>query len=178
MIENRGAGVVCGVACMFVSIALPEAAQAGFFEQFFGGSAEPQSSIGADQPQSRPHFRRQIHRVMRTFSDKPILQTPTDIMHDPTLRPGDAVMMKSGIKVFTGHRSVSHDQNDFTPLDEVRHIKPRERIALALLDIKHDNPLTKLRLPASGRSSFVARPIVVNVEDIDEIHRTIRFVGP
>jgi hypothetical protein len=40
-----------------------------------------------------------------------------DIHSDPTLRPGDIVATKSGLKVFTGSNEVPHQTGDFIPPD-------------------------------------------------------------
>lgn len=99
-------------------------------------------------------------------------------MHDPTLRVGDAVMMKSGIKIFTGRRRDSDAAGDFMVLEEARDIKSSERVALALLDVRRGNSSTKRGWSSPGRSSFVGRPVLGSEETFDDNHRAVRFVGP
>jgi hypothetical protein len=178
MIENRGAKVVCGVAFLFASIALPEAAQAGFFEQLFGVQPAPPSYYGEGDSPERPSVRSRSHRDRRVESDKPVLQKTTDIMHDPTLRDGDAVMTASGIEIFVGRRGDVHDQDDFVPLGEAQHLKRNARIELASLNTAHDETPAKTALPVIGRSAYVASAAVSAGNDAHAHRRTVRFVGP
>ena len=180
-----------GLAGVSAALALglfTTSAQAGFFEQLFGGGqpAQAQPSYGSDAsvlPQSNEPFV-QLHRrhVTRKVVDtKPALQKPTDIDHDKTLRAGDAVMTKSGIEIYTGHDSGSHRKPEFTSLDNARRIKPSERVALASLDTTRNDPVTKAASPeylASGRSAAVSSPLVQGVKFTDQHGKTIRYIGP
>lgn len=162
----------------------PATAQAGFFDQLFGAPPPPsQPTYQYDAaPMPLPlEPREHRHRAKKVYVDeKPVLQKPTDIMHDKTLRPGDAVMTKTGIHIYDGHESGTHHPDDFVPLDEAR-LKKSERVALAALDGTRNDPLAKALPPdtlASGRSAAVATPIVKGVTFTDQRGRTIRYVGP
>lgn len=106
-------------------------------------------------------------------------QTPTDIMHDPTLRPGDAYMTASGLKIFTGDISDVHDESDFTPLAGVHFLKKSERIRLAELDpaqsaLPVEVPRPVVRRSASnpghrGPAAEIAQASITG---------TVRYVGP
>jgi hypothetical protein len=174
------------ILTMAASIALPGTAQAGFFDQLFGGGApsqpvynEPQPQLNMQQPE--PFVLQQRRAVKRVVVDeKPVLQKTTDLMHDKTLRPGDAVMMKTGIHVYTGREASTHRSADFATLDASR-LKPNERIALASMDGTRNDPLTKGATPdtlSSGRSAAVSTPIVAGVKFTDQRGKTIRYVGP
>ena len=197
MVETKGFSRVCliggSVVGLFASIVAPGTAQAGFFDQLFGAAApaEPSYTYSAPPPQqqqqqfdSRPEpfvapHRRVVKRII--LDDKPVLQKTTDLMHDKTLRPGDAVMMKAGIHVFTGHETSTHRMADFARLDDARRVKPNERIALASMDATRNDPLAKGTAPdtlSSGRSAAVGTPVVAGVKFTDQHGKTIRYVGP
>jgi hypothetical protein len=161
---------------IFATVAMPAAAQAGFFDQLFGGGqAQPfgyQTSPFGDW--GAPPIRRRAHHVRAVVEEKLVRQTPTDLMHDQTLRYGDAVMMKSGIAIFTGERSSSHDREDFSPLQDAR-VRPREKLALGALDgSKSSDQLV------SGRSSSTVTPVLIvkGVMIHDPSGKSIRYVGP
>jgi hypothetical protein len=126
----------------------------------------------------------EIHRHERkreVVERKPVLQKPTDLMHDKTLHPGDAIMMKTGIHIYAGREDALPHPNDFVPLDDARHLKPAERVALAAIDATRNDPLSKDVAPdslASGRSAAVAGPLVKGVPFTDQRGRVIRYVGP
>jgi hypothetical protein len=58
------------------------------------------------------------------------------LMHDETLRPGDAVMTPDGIRIFEGPISSHHGESDFAPLAKVRNIAPSSRAELAQVDVR------------------------------------------
>jgi len=174
------------IAFMIVAtLAVPNAASAGFFDQLFGGGTRSGTFFGfptyggEDQP-----IRRNI-KPRKIVEEKPILQKPTDLMHDTTLRPGDAVMTRSGIVIFTGGREHTHDLADFTPLRRAHYLKPNEKLALSELDTLHtgrtiEKPSSNL---VTGRSAALANPIsngplVKGVVIKDRDGKEIRFVGP
>jgi hypothetical protein len=176
MIENRGATTIWGLALLCAAIAVPGAAQAGFFEQLFGAPPEP-SYYNREPSPEQPYVRHHVRRERPVVSDKPVLQKTTDIMHDPTLRDGDAVMTKTGIKIFVGSRGGVHDEDDFVSLGEARHLKRSERIGLASLDLAHSDSQSGTPAPVIGRSVAHIAPKAQG-KDPRQAHRTIRFVGP
>ena len=169
--------------------ALPGTAQAGFFDQLFGGAPEPapQATPAPTYQYDSPSYfgdapvRR--HAKPKVMVDaKPKLQKPTDLMHDVTLQNGDAVMMKGGLQVFTGEDGGSrHSKSDFVTLDEVDGMPKQERKALVAMDTTRNDPLRGALSPdtiASGRSAAVANPIVSGHEIVDAAGKKVRYVGP
>lgn len=179
-----GAVAIClGIAT------LPGTAHAGFLEQLFGGAPQeapqvaPAPSYSYDAPRLE-HYAPVHHRAKRkvVVDNKPKLQKPTDLMHDVTLRTGDAVMMKDGIQVYTGDdREGRHSKADFASLDEVSGVSKQERQALVAMDTTRNDPLRGTLKPytiASGRSAAVANPIVAGAEIVDARGAKLRYVGP
>jgi len=165
---------------LFSALLLPGPVQAGFFDEFFGGPPRP---FYGNPPEEEPVWgpapiRQHRHRERRLTDEKPVLQMPTDLMHDPTLRYGDAVMMTSGINIFTGTEERSHDREDFTPLREAKHIKPAERTILSSMDVNSINEAGAAGRLVSGRSSAVTSSIVRGVMIRDERGKPVRYVGP
>ncbi len=179
--------VLAGISLFAAAIvAGPGPAQAGFFDQLFGGGA-PNEPVYQSEPQrmdapSAPAVlqrRRPVKRV--AVEQKPVRQTPTDLMHDRTLQPGDAVMMKTGIHVYTGREGATHRSSEFTRLDDARRVPAATKAVLASLDGTRNDPLAKAAAPdtlASGRSAAVGSPIVAGMKFTDQRGVTIRYVGP
>ena len=61
--------------------------------------------------------------------DSPKLQQTTRLMDDRTLRAGDAVMTKDGLRIFTGEEADHRKASDFIPLRAAKHDKRRLRLA-------------------------------------------------
>lgn len=60
---------------------------------------------------------------------------PDWYLQDPTLRPGDLVVLKGGIVMFAGEREASHMPSDFRPLDQDRTLSKDERQTLGRIAI-------------------------------------------
>src|SRR5260221_14796729 len=58
-----------------------------------------------------------------------------DIHSDPTLRPGDIVATKNGLKVFTGSNEVPHQTGDFIPPDDYKGLPAGVRRILGELKV-------------------------------------------
>lgn len=158
-------------------------AHAGFFDQLFGGPpAAPAYDPGdapqvgpSDAPVARPRPRKRIVREIA-----PVKQTPTDLMHDKTLRPGDAVMMKDGVHVYDGPVARAHDRSEFVPLAHA-DVSKGQRTALLPLDTSRNDPLRGRLTPdtlASGRSAAVGASLSQGYRITDPRGRSIRYVGP
>ena len=169
--------------------ALPGVAHAGFLEQLFGIAPQaaptpaPAPSSGQDEPRYYPDAPVRHRAKRKVLVDaKPKLQKPTDLMHDVTLRPGDAVMMKGGIHVYAGDDGdEEHTKSDFQPLDAIRGLPRQERNALIAMDTTRNDPLRGALHPdtlASGRSAAVASPVVAGHDIVDARGKTVRYVGP
>ena len=184
------ASVAFSLSMAVGAVAVPATAQAGFLEQLFGGgqpsapayrsapSYESESSgqYGYSVPSYRPH-----HAKKRVAADGSAgKQKTTDLMHDASLRPGDAVMMKDGIHVYEGDRALTHASQDFVALDGA-DVSRKQKELLAEVDVMHNDPL---RGPiaatglASGRSAAVATPINAGYKITDARGKPMRYVGP
>ena len=159
----------------------PASAQAGFFEQLFGlesPAPQPAPSYETQRPMRVPRVYRHKHVALENRTGR---QTPTDLMHDATLRPGDAVMMKSGIHIYEGDRASSHESDDFVALDDADRTSRKQREALLALDTTRNDPLRGEVKPdtiASGRSASVSTPVSAGFKITDARGRSIRYVGP
>jgi hypothetical protein len=170
---NRIAFIV--LAALFV----PATAQAGFFDQLLGGS-QSGSFFGFGVPsygsEDRPIGHHSIH-PRKIVEDKPARQTPTDLMHDPTLRFGDAVVTKTGVNIYIRERGARiHHADDFAPLKTVRSINPREKLALAEINpARTSEMVAENRHVVTGRSSaYISKGVMIKDHD----GKTIRYVGP
>jgi hypothetical protein len=166
-------------------LAIPSTASAGFFDQFFGGGARSGTFFGFPTYGSDDNRPVRHYQPRKIVDEKPILQKTTDLMHDATLRPGDAVMTSSGIKIFTGRREQTHDLEDFTPLRNARYVRRSEKLALSELDAPRDGSAI-VRASGdlvTGRSAALSNPvsngpIVKGVMIKERDGKEIRFVGP
>ena len=168
-------------------LALPATAEAGFFEDLFGG-AQPQAqqapAPGSEAPIQGP-VPYEIHRPRRRAvvqdDKKPVLQKTTDIWHDKTLRDGDAVMMKDGLHVYAGTEGSRHVASEFQRLDTSDEVSHKEKLALLAMDGTRNDPLKSGAAPdtiASGRSAAVASPVSVGYAITDARGKAVRYVGP
>ena len=158
----------------------PGAAQAGFFEQLFGMQPVPQPApsygYGYEQAPRAPRVQRRKRVAADTGKQK-----PTDLMHDATLRQGDAVMMKSGVHIYEGDRASVHESDEFVALDDAADVSRKQREALLALDTTRNDPLRGNFTPdtlASGRSASVSAPISPGYRITDTRGRSVRYVGP
>jgi hypothetical protein len=134
-------------------------AQGGLFEFLhFGGGAETPPSAAEAAPSNtyrplemRVRPRRSARRaaprrsetaqrdmITRQKEDYAKLNPATNpdwYLQDPTLRPGDLVVLKSGIMMFAGEREAAHMPSDFRPLDEDRTLSKADRQNLGKIAI-------------------------------------------
>ena len=166
---------------------------ANFFEQLFGGGAPapeqqvpsyapgPEMSAPGDFP-GEPSLRRRRHIIVAR--SEPVRQKTTDLMHDKTLRPGDAVVTKSGIKVYDGSYTSHHDWDQFVSLNDA-DMAPKEKQALVAMDPTKVDPLANAPL-REGRSSSESSskvvsdglPITKGFKVTDARGNSVRYVGP
>lgn len=182
LFKNKRVLTMIPVAALAASVAWTPA-RAGFFDQLFGGppaapAYEPNDAprmAPSDAPATRHRSRRKVAREVA-----PVKQTPTDLMHDKTLRPGDAVMMKDGLHVYDGPVARAHDRSEFVPVAHADLSKTHRNMLLALDTSQHD-PLRGRMTPdtlASGRSAAVGVPVSQGYKITDARGRSIRYVGP
>jgi hypothetical protein len=127
------------------------AAQAGFFESLFGSPAEP-SVASAPAPaeisvtpsrQRRYRSQATVRRTARVRLGTRATQKMASIdpqqdqewfLHDPTLRPGDVVVLTRGAFVFNGKsRALPYTTSDFVPLEKSTLISDASRRQINLI---------------------------------------------
>lgn len=186
--------------CVAALAGAPATAQAGFFDQLFGVAPTPAPApapapsvqygvpAGSVAPAPRASGRAEHHadshrarKRMVARETKPVRQEPTDLMHDKTLRPGDAVMMKNGVHVYAGPETSRHHESQFLPLDNARHLSSQERGELVAMDMTRRDPLeyvSSKNTVREGRSSVDGPMIAAGYKITDARGRSIRYVGP
>ena len=139
------------VACAASFFFVPAVAQAGFFESLFGLTPAPAPLAAQQAPveagsygharrradgEHRHHEHRKVASVEHASKapSGPKLQRTTGLMDDRTLRAGDAVMTKDGLRIFTGDEADHHVVADFVPLRAAAGEKKSVRLALATID--------------------------------------------
>jgi hypothetical protein len=179
-------GRVFAIALLGISLS-PGVAHAGFFDFLFQQFQPPNPRYFPRPPAYRPWghangFRR--HKVVAHRNEKaghPVRpHAPVDIMNDESLQEGDAVMTRSGIRIFVGdYGSHHHKAGDFRKLSEIKGLSKRERKSLAELDAPRSISSTddsKAGL-VTGRSATEAG-LSAGKTFTDARGRTIRYVGP
>ncbi len=176
----------------------PAVAQAGFFESLFGLTpAAPVQAPGAAQPapaeagsyrrarrrvEIEPRERRHHeHRTVAAAAPRapagPKLQRTTGLMDDRTLRAGDAVMTRDGLRIFTGAEADHHVVADFVPLRAAPYGKTGARRVLVAID-----EAAHLDIGRDRRSELqTGRSVSAGVERVPSYTATgatVRYVGP
>ncbi len=133
------------------------AQEVGFFEALFGRARQPEPVVQQAEPvqsratriYSRRHAERPRLRTRYAALPKaePLKVTITDrqkpldmsggaaaaLMRDPTLRPGDIVILDGGARVFTGSVEKRHTPQDFQPVRSSRLVDARTKRDLAAM---------------------------------------------
>ena len=171
-------------------------AHAGFFDSLFGTSApayqpapsyNPGSRLDDRYLESRPfeRMRRQIHRAAAApKEDHAAIKEAaksTDLIHDRTLRSGDAVMTDKGVRIYSGDkRSGTHDRDEFAKLSDVQGMSRELRTTLDAINAHRSQSTWQVgeaEVPLqTGRSVYgdLKPPRTTT----DKEGRTIRVVGP
>jgi hypothetical protein len=180
-------GVAIAAVTVALGISFPSIGHAGFFDFLFGQLFQGRAFRPYDAyPGFRRHADRGFHRHGHKLSARPKLVVadnhpvgpvpPTDLMDDDSLRPGDAVMTASGIRIFIGSSGDHHEPEDFRKPSEIKGLPKRERKALAALDAQGTGMDGKPGM-ATGRSASELK-LVLGETIIDPHGRSIRYVGP
>jgi hypothetical protein len=118
--------------------------------------------------------------VHKNSSDKtPVFDHQSfGLKKDATLREGDAVMTRSGIRIFAGTSSGEHQTDEFAKLEEAKGLSPAEQTALAAIDA----PYGEIK-SASADELMTGRSTVANSSVAwkwlrDPKGRLVRYVGP
>jgi hypothetical protein len=167
-------------------------AHAGLFDMLFGSqgqSTAPSYDAPLDDPSVLPQAFGRIRRPHRHVAvelkeDHAAIKEAaksTDIMHDKTLRPGDAIVTEKGVRIFEGEKSADHDIDDFVRVAEAPKMSQELRGTLGEIDAHRSQPswqIGEAELPVqTGRSSASDAPQSVKVA-VDANGHTIRNVGP
>ncbi|MDX7952485.1 hypothetical protein P7D22_15050 [Lichenihabitans sp. Uapishka_5] len=111
-----------------------------FFRQQFGiggNDAAPAPEPAYEAPQDRPVIVRRRHArpaqvAVAKIAVGPV--APVSIFDDRTLKRGDAVMTKTGLRVFVGGHGAPYTDADFAALDEAPGLSKQTEKALLLID--------------------------------------------
>ncbi len=127
---------------LVLAATVPARAEDGGFFGFLaslgggGGSAQPapvEAPAASAGPQFRPlTVRRSVRKPQAslghaTVARLPVKTGPVSIFEDPTLRNGDAVMTKDGMRVFAGGRfspDRPFDTTDFVAVSAAKSVSP------------------------------------------------------
>jgi hypothetical protein len=197
MRNGRGMAVAVATVGLVQTIAFPGIAHAGFFDFLFGPfqsrTVGHNGGYFGGMPGYRgPVFHRHAERgfnrhehqlaarrklsVANETGDSAPPPAPADLVDDDSLRPGDAVMTASGIRIFVGSSGTPHSPQDFRKLSEIKGFSKRERKALAALDAQ-GSTLDSNPGMATGRSASELKT-VSGETIIDPRGRSVRYVGP
>jgi hypothetical protein len=189
-------GVAIAAVTVALDIAFPSISHAGFFDFLFGQPERPAARPYEPYPNGLPYwgadqdFRRRADRGLHRHGHKLMGRrkmvvadnhpvgplAPTDLMDDDSLRPGDAVVTPSGIRIFIGLHGSHHASEDFRKPSDIKGLPKRERKALAALDAQDSGTDVKPGM-ATGRSASELK-LVFGETIIDPQGRSIRYVGP
>jgi hypothetical protein len=187
--KGRGVAVAVVTFGLVQTIAFPSIAHAGFLDFLFGPfqtRVRPDGGYFGGMPHwgTDQGFRRRAHGHKLTARRKLLVADnhqagplpPADLVDDDSLRPGDAVMTTSGIRIFVGSSGTPHAPQDFRKLSEIKGFSKRERKALAALDAQGSG-LDSNPGMATGRSASELKA-VSGETIIDPRGRSVRYVGP
>lgn len=148
---------LCAAAMGLAALAaLAPPASAGFLDFLFEPPSPPAPLVQpyaeqAPVPEPRivrppvQHRTAAAHADARKTASVPCCISGEDpvayLMHDATLRPGDAVMTRDGIRIFEGPVSSRHVPGDFVPLAAAGHVEPKNRAELAQVDVREGEAL-------------------------------------
>lgn len=178
--------IVCAAAVGLTALtALTPPASAGFLDFLFKlpspSAVEPQSpSVQPYAVQApvtalrivRPaaHRKAPVLRVNVSIVQAEVGKTKSDpccksgedpvayLLHDATLRPGDAVMTRDGIRIFQGPVSSHHVWADFAPLATATHVDSSARATLAQVDVREGETLpTQVAAQKQSKPKVVAQ---------------------
>lgn len=179
-------GTAAAICAALLASATPSHAQ-GFLEQLFGGGthqpAQPTFDYQSGQPLSpdihiEPYRSPRKKVIVANVDPATQRQKTTDLWHDKTLRPGDAIMMKDGLHVYNGPEAAKHSAKQFVPLVRARVASKKTKAALIAMA---EDPLRKELAPdtlASGRSAAVGTAVTEGFRITDARGASVRYVGP
>jgi hypothetical protein len=134
------------VLAAFAAFGAP--AEAGFFEDLFGGAQTPGAApMDGRGRASREHVRRvkiaslaeaagpqRARFCVKDDNPSKTVDSTQALMRDPTLRHGDVVVTDEGVRVFEGGGACPHAISDFRTLAETRDLNVGTRKLLAAIE--------------------------------------------
>ena len=159
------------------------AANAGFFDFLFAPPQPAQTVVPVYRPAPHFHYHQPKRKVVSRhakFADDRTHPSPgrvvSSVMDDDSLKDGDAVMTRDGIRIFTGASGAHHSSADFAKISEFKHLSSQKRTALLVLDAGSAGAGPSSALVAGrsvGDSGLSAGEMI-----IDSRGNRIRYVGP
>ena len=181
------------LACLAMS-AQTGVAHAGFFDMLFGQQAAPPPPTYVQPPLADTYLETRPFERMRRRQTRRVETAPkedhaaikeaaksTDIMHDRTLRPGDAVMTSNGVRVFDGGKSSHHDSDDFVKLSDTSGMSRQLLSTLDAINAHRSQPswqMGEAELPLQTGRSSAGSAAPAPRTSVDRDGHTIRVVGP
>lgn len=126
--DQRDGGAGAGEAPRQGSASSP---RHGTGEQTKSGRAE-----SASKPRSARNGDESTRKVRARFCggrETDAAQTDA-LLHDATLRSGDSVVTKDGVRVFVGGSACPHEPSDFVALSAARHLTTTQRATLVAIE--------------------------------------------
>jgi hypothetical protein len=177
------AGLLFAAVMTYASV---DDAHAGLFDFLNQGTPEPQQRTierpapdlppVTPLPKYRVEAPRHITVIHKNASGKAsvVAHQSVDFPKDGTLRDGDAVMTKNGIRIFAG-------SNDFVTLSETKGLSSAERIALAEIDAHRSEEGWQSK--SSGQDQLITGRSAANMAHAwkwvrDPKGVLVRYVGP
>ena len=173
---------------------MPLSAQADFLDSLFGQSDPPSQASNVEARAPRPHGKhgrmvKQSHRANRKVqassdkgssvpSDVLVRQKTTGLLEDASLRQGDAVMTKYGIRVFSGKAGPHHKMEEFMSLRRVHHLKKEARVVLTAIDNAAHRDVGRNRNALDLLTGRSASEAVERRPSFTDPHASVRYVGP
>ena len=145
--SGRHLMLVLGTSAMILGAV--ETASAGevlqnFFSSIFGGGQQPRQEVYVPaEPQSYRPYRRPVSRPLTVRLHRPkvreMAQLPTSpgkvsIFQDKTLRRGDAVMTRHGVRIFAGSSTWPYQDADFVAIADAGRMDKGVQKTLLSLD--------------------------------------------
>ena len=159
------------------------AANAGFFDFLF---APQPAQTAAPVYRPAPHFhyhyqpKRKVVSRHAKFADDRTHPSPvrlvSSFMDDDSLKDGDVVMTRDGIRIFTGASGAHHTSDDFAKISEFRHLSSQKRTTLLAIDAGSAaaEPSSALLAGRSAADSGLSAGEMIT----DPRGNKIRYVGP
>lgn len=142
--SGRHLMLVLGTSAVILSAvqtASAEEALQNFFSSIFGGGQQPRQEVYVPaEPQS---YRRTVSRPLTVRLRRPkvhqVAQLPTSpgkvsIFQDKTLRRGDAVMTRHGVRIFAGSSNWPYQDADFVAIADAGRMDKGVQKTLLSLD--------------------------------------------